>query len=127
MSTEERCVCCGDIIPEGRQVCLNCEVKRKGETRMPNMRFTECRACHAPIGFIKTTAGKTVPVDAECLNFLPNEKGPLLFVMVDGSTKRGYKVNKEQDGSEFGYISHFATCPEADKFRKSRKSDRKKG
>lgn len=21
---ENRCVCCGDIIPEGRQVCINC-------------------------------------------------------------------------------------------------------
>ena len=21
----DRCVCCGDLIPEGRQVCLNCE------------------------------------------------------------------------------------------------------
>ena len=21
----ERCVCCGEIIPEGRQVCPNCE------------------------------------------------------------------------------------------------------
>lgn len=27
----ERCVCCGEIIPEGRQVCLLCE---KGEVRM---------------------------------------------------------------------------------------------
>lgn len=25
--TEERCVCCGEIIPEGRQVCLLCERK----------------------------------------------------------------------------------------------------
>lgn len=24
-ATENRCVCCGVIIPEGRQVCLNCE------------------------------------------------------------------------------------------------------
>ena len=24
---EERCVCCGEIIPEGRQVCLICERK----------------------------------------------------------------------------------------------------
>ena len=23
--TEERCVCCGEIIPEGRQVCWQCE------------------------------------------------------------------------------------------------------
>ena len=22
---ENRCVCCGDIIPEGRQVCIKCE------------------------------------------------------------------------------------------------------
>lgn len=25
----ERCVCCGEIIPEGRQVCPNCENKAK--------------------------------------------------------------------------------------------------
>lgn len=23
--TADRCVCCGDVIPEGRQVCLKCE------------------------------------------------------------------------------------------------------
>ena len=23
--SEERCVCCGNVIPEGRQVCPNCE------------------------------------------------------------------------------------------------------
>lgn len=23
---ENRCVCCGEIIPEGRQVCLHCEM-----------------------------------------------------------------------------------------------------
>ena len=22
---ENRCVCCGEIIPEGRQICLQCE------------------------------------------------------------------------------------------------------
>lgn len=25
--TENRCVMCGDIIPEGRQVCKMCEIK----------------------------------------------------------------------------------------------------
>jgi len=25
--TEERCVCCGEIIPEGLQVCFNCDPK----------------------------------------------------------------------------------------------------
>ena len=25
MTAEDRCVCCGEIIPEGRQTCPNCE------------------------------------------------------------------------------------------------------
>lgn len=24
---EDRCICCGEIIPEGRQICLNCEYR----------------------------------------------------------------------------------------------------
>lgn len=26
MASEERCVCCGEIIPEGQQVCENCRM-----------------------------------------------------------------------------------------------------
>ncbi len=26
-SNDNRCVCCGATIPEGRQICINCEVK----------------------------------------------------------------------------------------------------
>lgn len=25
--SDNRCICCGEVIPEGRQVCPNCEVK----------------------------------------------------------------------------------------------------
>ena len=91
------------------------------------MNITSCRACGAPIGFIKTKAGKTVPVDEKSLNFLPDPNGNELFVLVDGSTQRGTLVEEESNSSQIGFISHFATCPEADKFRKPRKSDRKKG
>ena len=33
MSDADRCVCCGEIIPEGRQVCPQCEdgVEKDGE------------------------------------------------------------------------------------------------
>lgn len=30
---ENRCVCCGSIIPEGRQVCRECEVNAMGTAR----------------------------------------------------------------------------------------------
>ena len=29
MANADRCVCCGEIIPEGRMVCPNCEVASK--------------------------------------------------------------------------------------------------
>ena len=28
-TTDNMCVCCGEIIPEGRQVCPNCEVRKQ--------------------------------------------------------------------------------------------------
>lgn len=31
MADADRCVCCGEIVPEGRQVCPQCE--RKNERR----------------------------------------------------------------------------------------------
>ena len=30
MNSEERCICCGTIIPEGRQVCPRCEQQEDG-------------------------------------------------------------------------------------------------
>ena len=30
VANENRCVCCGEIIPEGRQVCPQCEKEMKG-------------------------------------------------------------------------------------------------
>ena len=82
------------------------------------MNITNCRACRAPIGFIKTVAGKTVPVDAEGVNFLPDPNGKELFVLIDGSTQRGTRVEEESNSSQIGYISHFATCPKAEQFRR---------
>ena len=29
MSDADRCVCCGEIVPEGRMVCPQCEYKTK--------------------------------------------------------------------------------------------------
>ena len=90
------------------------------------MKTVPCRACGAELLFIKTQNGKTIPCDAESRRFYACEDGKELFVLADGRVKRGRTVPMELDGADIGFISHFATCPEADKFRKPRKS-RKKG
>lgn len=38
---EDRCVMCGEIIPEGRQICPRCE---KGKTKMENEKIAINRA-----------------------------------------------------------------------------------
>lgn len=92
---------------------------------------TLCRACQAKIIFIKTTAGKTMPCDANSVYFVPDPVAKDVFVCPDGSVKRGRPTTEDASPltgePEIGYTSHFATCANPDFFRKSRKSDRKKG
>ena len=59
-------------------------------------RVVTCRSCGEYIVFLKTATGKSMPVDADSV-----DEGDDQF----DHTK---------------HVSHFATCPDAGKFRKSR-------
>ena len=86
---------------------------------MPKLsRTSPCRGCGKEIAFIKTKAGKSMPVDADPVYFIP-AGGPNTYVMIDGSVQRGREPQQtEQASSMIEYRSHFATCPAADSFRK---------
>ena len=92
-----------------------------------SMRTTPCRACGAEIGFIKTVAGKTIPVNPEEVAYEQKAGGSLKIVTPNGEVLSAERPADPQKATGIGYISHFATCPEADRFRRTRKSDRKKG
>lgn len=69
------------------------------------MKETTCRECGAKIAFVVMSGtGKRMPVN------LPAEK-------------RIVEVSRFHNESLFGvrdcYVSHFATCPAADRFRKA--------
>lgn len=85
----------------------------------------KCRGCGADIMFIKTRNGKTMPVDAQSMYFVPDLNGKALYVLPDGTVAHGVPGTPEDPDRHIGYISHFATCPAADSFRKPRKKDRK--
>lgn len=90
------------------------------------MKISQCRACGAEIMFIKSLAGKTIPVNAEQITYQQKAGGSLKVVTPNGEVISGELAGDPQKATGIGFISHFATCPEADKFRKPRKSDRKK-
>lgn len=81
-------------------------------------RTAPCRGCGKEIAFIKTVKGKTMPVNPESVEFIPGE-GPGTYVMADGTVQHGRPVREDDHQAvSVGFVSHFATCPEAGRFRK---------
>lgn len=84
-----------------------------------------CRSCGAPIEWAYTAKDELMPVDAE-----PNREGNIVTYR-EGDTdiirakvlgplelEELYEVEAEYGGQEELYTSHFATCPDAAKWRK---------
>ena len=55
-----------------------------------------------------------MPCNARLINFDYDVNGPALIVTEDGDVVRG-RINRE--GADSGYTAHWATCPDAAKFR----------
>ena len=86
-------------------------------------RTTACKACGAEIAFVKTYHMGRIPIDTEPVWVKPKSGGKP-FVRLDGTMVIGYQVGDacEDPDVEEAYISHFATCQDADRMRKRRRS-----
>ena len=83
-----------------------------------------CKKCGGLIFWIKTTKGNWLPVNRRAIESTPVQKGGHTFVLVDGSTIQALPTGSVQyDGidSVIAFEAHFATCPNADEFRKKRR------
>lgn len=79
-----------------------------------------CRSCGAPIIFIISTKGHRIPCDAEPVKFDYELGGPDKVVTQNGEVLPG---RISENGAETGYISHFATCPNANAHRRRYRHD----
>ncbi len=71
--------------------------------------FSNCRRCGNRILWVKTPAGKNMPVDPNLINYRADPGGKERIVTPSGTVVAGERCNPEEaDG--VGYISHFATC-----------------
>lgn len=75
-----------------------------------------CTSCGAEIFFAKTPAGKPIPID-----LTPSATGNLVVREVQAG-RVAVPLSKAGDlgAAEVKHVSHFATCPNADKHRKPR-------
>ncbi len=77
--------------------------------------MAQCRSCGQKIDWIKTTKGKNMPVDEDYYDYDECENGMIL--VTDGGMV--VTVNEHQNmPSVRGRISHFASCPQANNWRK---------
>ena len=71
--------------------------------------FGTCRQCGDRILWIKTKAGKNMPVNPELINYRAVPGGKERIVTPEGIVVAGEKC-KADEAEGCGYISHFATC-----------------
>ena len=70
-----------------------------------------CRSCGAKIRFVKMKSGKSMPVNEKIVNYKTDPHGKERIVAcVTG-------INADE-ATGFGYVSHFATCPNARSHRR---------
>lgn len=77
--------------------------------------MANCRSCHRPIRWVETEKGKLMPIDPE-----PSAAGTILLrPQIDRKTLAIVGVPTEAFLGEPRYVSHFATCPDADRHRRA--------
>ena len=88
------------------------------------LRSGRCKSCGTPIYWIKTLKGKWLPVNRRAIMATPVQIGGHTFVLVDGSTVQALPegaVRYDGVDSVIAFEAHFATCPDADAFRKKKR------
>lgn len=84
------------------------------------MEAPKCSKCGAQIVWLRTPKGKWMPADAGLRRYRKNPKGKSTVVNSWGEMIRcDLDVDDEPDG--LARVPHWATCPNAGDFRKSKK------
>lgn len=78
-----------------------------------------CKKCGASIEWVKTPAGKYMPVDKEPVIVVEGE-GRNSFVTDEGEIIKGRRATPEEEteDSTVAFIPHWATCPYAKDFHR---------
>ncbi|MCC8049584.1 MAG: hypothetical protein LIP10_02860 [Clostridiales bacterium] len=80
-----------------------------------------CRSCGAPIVWIRTRTGRPMPCDAKAVNYLTKPGGPDKIVTPAGDVISCEIVHSPAEATGWGYIPHWSTCNDPDKFRRRNK------
>lgn len=99
------------------KICKRRKSNRSMEQESDGMSY--CRSCGAPIIWIRMKFGKMMPVDAAAKHYWNDAQGKDSVVLGSGEVIR-CSLKGEGEAAGRGFVSHFSTCPNANKHRKGR-------
>ena len=79
--------------------------------------LSRCASCNQQIRWIRMKTGKFMPVNPQKIPYIEGRNGDYTLVTPEGNIVTGTRVDESE---KYGYISHFATCPNAGYHRKRR-------
>lgn len=80
-----------------------------------------CRSCGKQVLWVRTKAGELMPLDPE-----PNPNGNIILLDGVAITKGSGGLFEPSMPEGPAYLSHFATCPHADQWRRKKEAKRAK-
>lgn len=80
--------------------------------------MSKCKGCGAEIIWVKTFGGKSMPCDPEQIIYWAKPGGRAKIVTPNGEIYSAELQGDLNKATGVGYISHFATCPQANSFRR---------
>ena len=83
--------------------------------------MAKCRGCGRTIIWIRTQAGKSMPCDPEQVTYWKKVKAAEKVVTANGEVCSCAFEGNPQEATGIGYVPHWATCPKAGEFQRSRK------
>lgn len=85
--------------------------------------MAKCKGCGRDIIWIKTGAGKSMPLDPEPVMYWEKSKAKGKVVTPNGELLSCVFEGDPEKATGIGYVSHWATCPSAGDFKKNRRAD----
>ncbi|MBQ1805791.1 MAG: hypothetical protein II010_07785 [Oscillospiraceae bacterium] len=80
--------------------------------------MAKCKGCGAEIIWIKTPSGSRHPCDPEQVTYWARPRATGRVVTPNGEVITCDFEGDLHKATGMGYVSHFSTCPAADRFRR---------
>ncbi len=82
--------------------------------------MAKCKGCGAEIIWIGTLGGKAIPCDPERVVYWQKAKAKGKVVTPNGEVLSCEFSGEMDKATGIGYVSHWSTCPCADRFRRGK-------